>query len=128
MTTKRRGHPERRRAEFAAIVQQIKKNKPRFIRRLQGLIRADGDCLRFLGSHTKDGYGRMNVTYRSERGTRHIQIYAHRLFLILGLCRPIKMDHDAGHQELCRHRDCVLHVFEQHYAANCNTNGTQVPF
>jgi hypothetical protein len=116
---KRRGSVERRRAEFAAISQAVRKNKARFIRRLQGLVRVDGTCVRFLGSHTKDGYGRMNLTYISNNHrARRIQIYAQRLFLILKLGRSIKMEHDAGHEEGCPHRDCVLHLFEQHWVVN----------
>lgn len=133
---KRRGRVERRRAEFAAIQQAVRKNKQRLIRRLQGLVRTDGDCIRFLGSHTKDGYGRLNFTYKTAHSqTRHIQIYAHRAFLILKLGRPIKMDHDAGHEEGCKHRDCVCHVFEQHWTTNSqlafdkkNGDSDQIPF
>lgn len=101
----------------------VRKDKQGFIRRLQGLVRADGPCIRFLGAHTKDGYGRMSLMYRSEAGLKRLQIYAHRLFLVLKLARPVKLEHDAGHEPDCPHRDCVLHVFEQHYALNCNTNG-----
>lgn len=134
---RRRGVKERRHREFRAVVRAVKRDKARFIRRLQGLVtegpivyldegpdgKPIGNCIRFLGAKTKDGYGRLNMM---EKGGKHFQIYAHRLFLILRLGRPIRMDHDAGHMQGCPHRDCVRHVFEQHYAENCNTNG--IPF
>lgn len=121
---KRRGSLTARSREFRAIVRAVKMDKPRFIRRLQGLVRMDGACIRFLGAHTKDGYGRMMLRLPVRNGHMlRLQIYAQRLFLILRLGRAIKLDHDAGHEPECPHRDCVLHVFEQHYALNCDTNG-----
>lgn len=128
---KRQGQEQARKREFLAIVRAVKQNKARFIRRLQRLVYNDGNCVRFLGAHTKDGYGRMTLHLPVRSGTQmkmaKISAYAHRVFLVLKLARPIKMQHDAGHELGCPHRDCVLHVFEQHFALNCNTNGKGDP-
>lgn len=125
---KREGCAQARRREFEIIEAAVRKNKERFVRRLQALVRTDGDCVRFLGARTKDGYGRLSFRY----GGKHVLIYAHRLFLILRLGRQIRLKHDAGHLDTCPHRDCVRHVFEQHYLLNAAGNGKgtaeQFPF
>lgn len=107
--TSSEGSKRRRLLEFQVIVEQVKRDKARFIRRLRGLVRSEGACVLFLGSQRYDGYARMNFRYKG----RHVQIDAQRVFLILKLCRQIKLGHDAGHEPCCPHRHCVLHVFEQ---------------
>lgn len=124
---KRAGNARTREQEFQSIVQAVRKDKAAFIRRLQRLVAVDGPCIRFLGARTKDGYGRVTMSYfRYMPGKRKLQrkkmsVYAHRLFLVLMLGRAIKLRHDAGHELGCPHRDCVRHVFEQPMSENCAT-------
>lgn len=111
---------QRRLREFLAVRNRVRRNKESFIRRLQGLVRsAPNGCVRFLGHHTPDGYGKMNFKLAG----KHIQIGVQRVFLILKLGRQIKLKHDAGHEDDCPFRDCVLHVFEQPTELNSAATG-----
>lgn len=132
-----KGNPLRRRLEYNIVIRQARKDPERLKRRLKGLLNDQtpmlpgiGNCLLWTGSIDKSGYGRINFT---DVGDCHVQIAAHRLFLIMMLRRPIAMKHDAGHMKGCPHRHCVRHVFEQPMAENYNTargkdDGDDVPF
>jgi hypothetical protein len=122
----RHGNPRTRTREYDTILYHVRKNKERFIRRLQGLVREDANgCVLHKGSIDHYGYPRMN--FRDRRG-RHITIHACRVFLILMLARAIKLGHEAGHT--CHNRRCVRHLTELPYDVNARTNGAHadIPF
>lgn len=104
--------------EFNAVAARVRNNKDSFIRRLQALVVMTPEgCVRGLGHHTPDGYVKMNFRYKG----KHIQIGMHRVALILKLGRQIKHKHDAGHEDDCKYRDCIRHVFEQATFLNSQT-------
>lgn len=113
----RNGSAARRRLEFNAIMDQVKRRKEAFTRRLQGRLREVGNCLVYDGTKDHKGYARLNIRYKGKLVTMHAQ----RLFLILRLGRPIKQGHEAGHLPECQHRACVLHLREEHYKSNART-------
>lgn len=75
----KRHSADRRRYEFAILCDQVRRNKERFIRRLQGMVAVDGGCITFLGSKRNDGYGRLSFRYKGKHTTIDVQ----RVFLIL---------------------------------------------
>lgn len=128
----RRGSKRRREAEFK-IVQWQCQNNPRFAARLQGRLKRVNGCVLYDASLTSSGYARVTVWDAAKKKTD--MIHAHRLFLILKLGRPIKLGYDSGHHPLCGHRNCVLHIEEQHYSENAltdpngeNFNVNDIPF
>jgi len=125
----RRGVAARRKLEFAVVCDQVRRRKPQFTARLQRHLRADGGCLLYAGTLDHKGYARINFKY----GGRHVSIGAHRVFLILKICKPIPLEFEAGHEPGCKSRCCVRHVALQHYKSNAVTNGQKaaradVPF
>lgn len=114
MSRRRRGKPSRRQLEFEVVRHHVKKNKVAFIARLQRNVEVSGDCVLWRGSKKSDGYARLNFRYKGG----HVQIDAHRLFLILQIAQPIPQGFEAGHRAGCPHRNCVRHVFLQHYKDN----------
>lgn len=125
----KRHSADRRRLEFRAIRAMVKRNREGFIRRLQGNVESQGGCVLWLGSIDRYGYGRMSVYYKKQR----VLISVQRVFLILTLCRPIRVNHDAGHTNFCPHKHCVLHLFEQRSVENgreaqAKQHGDGVPF
>lgn len=113
----RAGNEARRAKEFAVIVDQVKRRKEAFIKRLEANIVSVGDCLCYTGRKDHNGYPRLNFKYQGE----HITITAARVFLILKLCGPIPLEHEAGHTEECQHRSCVKHLRLEHYTSNAAT-------
>lgn len=114
---KRRGVARRRRLEFDTVVFQVKKDKGRFISRLNRNLRYSEGCLRWKGSRRSNGYGRISVR---KAGGAKLNIDVQRLFLILKLGTPIPMNIEAGHAPGCPNRDCVFHIMPQHYTDNMN--------
>ena len=101
--------------EFEIIVDQVKRRRDEFIARLQRRVsppvpnpELGTPCRFWLGQVTPNGYGR--ISFRLP-GREHTNLYVHRLFLILRLCRPLAADREAGH--LCHNRLCVVHLEEQ---------------
>lgn len=113
----RNGSARRRRLEFNAITDQVKRRKAAFIARLQRRLKQEGHCLIYTGTRDHKGYARLNVRYKGQ----HVSIGAHRAFLILQLGRPIRRGYEAGHSEICQHRACVAHLREEHYRSNAAT-------
>jgi len=100
--------------EYDILVRQCKRNKERLIRRLGARLRRDGECMLWTGAPSKpNGYGKANFW----QDGKITQVYVHRLFLTLRLCRPIAPDMEAGHYK-CFNRLCVVHVEEQTRAEN----------
>lgn len=133
MAIKDRHSLRRRRFEFRVLVHHVKKDKPRLIKRLQNMLtEATGPqgCFVWKGSRhygSPPAYGSINFRYHG----RHVQIGAHRLFLMLMLQRPIKVGYDAGHT--CNNTMCCRHVTEQKSSANVKdrnerAHGDGVPF
>ncbi len=116
----RRGKISRRKREFKFVMHHVKKRGYLFAVYLRSKLRQDGDCQRWTGSRKRAGYGRLTLRMNGER----LSIDVHRLFLILKLKTPIPVGYDAGHQQGCPHRDCVAHVFKQHFADNAETDPT----
>lgn len=114
----RNGNAKRRRLEFNAIMDQVRRRKAQFIARLQRRLRQEGHCLVFEDTRDHKGYARFNVRYKG----KHVTIHAHRAFLILQLGRPIRRGFEAGHSEICDRRQCVAHLREEHYKTNAVTN------
>lgn len=102
----------RRRLEFEIILGQVKKDKERFIARLERNIRREGDCIIWRGRKDTCGYGHINFRHHG----KHHPIAVHRLFLILRLCSPIPAGYEAGHT--CGNRACVKHVQLQTWQHN----------
>lgn len=115
----RKGNPERRALEFAVIVNQVKRNKERFIRRLSRRLVKEGECYVFKGTRDGNGYARLNFRHV---GGRHVTIHAQRVFLILATGAPIPEGYEAGHAKFCKNRACVRHVALEHYKSNASTN------
>lgn len=113
----RNGSARRRRLEFEAITDQIKRRKAAFVERLKRRLEQVGHCLVYKGTLDHKGYARFNVRYKG----KHVSIGAHRAFLILQLGRPIRRGYEAGHSEICEHRACVAHLREEHYRTNAVT-------
>lgn len=114
----RRGKKSRRNLEFAVIRDQIERRSKAFYARLLRHLHRVGDCIVYNGSTVNCGYAAINFSYKG----RHVQIHAHRVFLILKLGTPIPVGIDAGHEFGCPHRNCVLHVFAQPYEDNAVTD------
>lgn len=110
---RRKACPKRAQLEFAVVLDQVRRRKEAFIARLQSLVYADGPCILYKGAKNVNGYGRMNFRFkdhrRRTREASHVQIEAHRLFLILRLGTPIPTDREAGHY-FCHNEACVRHV------------------
>ena len=113
----RKGNKSRRELEFKAVMYQVKKNKTRFINRLQNRIVSVNECLIYKGTKDHKGYARLNLRYLGQ----HITIHAHRLFLILKIGKPIPLAMEAGHLPRCSSRCCVKHVQLEHYKKNAAT-------
>jgi hypothetical protein len=119
----RNGSAKRRRLEFNAVTDQIKRRRVQFMKRLQSRLVARGECLCYRGTLDQKGYARLNVSYWPDENkpSQRVTIGAHRLFLILKLGRPIKRGYEAGHLPICQHRTCVKHLREEHYKTNAST-------
>lgn len=115
----RKGNPETRRLEFAVVMDQVKRRKDAFAKRLTARLRKRGDCTIYDGTLDHKGYARLNIYYQG----RIVTIHAHRLFLIMKLRKPIPLEYEAGHEPDCKHRNCVVHVRLEHYKKNASTNG-----
>ena len=115
----RKGNPETRKLEFDVIMDQVKRRKEAFAARLAKHLRTKGECRLYAGTLDHKGYARLNFRYQG----RHVSIHAHRLFLIMKLRKPIPLEYEAGHEECCKHRNCVIHVRLEHYKKNASTNG-----
>jgi len=96
----------------------IKRDKDGFINRLIRNTESNGECLIWTGAinHKNGGYGtlqfRVPVPRKRGEAGKVITIGAHRLFLMLRLCRPIREGYEAGHFQ-CHDRLCMVHVEEQ---------------
>lgn len=112
----RNGSAQRRKLEFNCVLRAVKKDKAAFTRRLQRRVEALPDGCVVYRATTSDGYPGLTLRHNGE----HLYIKAARVFLILKLARPIRIGHDAGHEEFCKRRDCVRHVFEQPTGDNCS--------
>lgn len=123
----RNGNPERRRKEFLAVQDQIRRRKEAFIARLERRIEPRGECRCYKGSLDHKGYARLTLSYKPDpkKPREVVVIGAHRLFLLLSLQRPIREGYEAGHTEKCEHRTCVAHLREEHYSTNAVTNKAQ---
>lgn len=119
----RNGSAKRRKLEYDAIMDNVKRRKAQFTARLQARLERVGECLCYKGTLDHKGYARLNVSYlRGGKGPAQVvTIHAQRLFLILKLGRPLRRGYEAGHEERCSHRTCVLHVEEEHYKLNAMT-------
>jgi hypothetical protein len=113
----RNGSLPRRRLEFNVIVDQVRRRKAEFIARLQKNLVPVGECLCYRGVTDHKGYPVMNFKYEGQP----VQIGVHRVFAILGACRPIPRGMEAAHGDECKERTCVLHVSLQHYKVNAAT-------
>lgn len=128
MSARRQGRPRRRQLEFEVVRDAVRRDKARFIARLEGCVKAVGECQLWTKSACPSGYGR--TTLWSERLKKNVSIHAHRLFLILKLGRPIRVGYEAGHEAGCVDSLCVRHVEEQHWQENLKqqARGNDVPF
>ena len=113
----REGNAARRQLEFAIVLDQVKRRKEAFIARLSSHIIQRGTCLCYEATKDHKGYARLNFRHKG----KHISIAVQRVFMILKLCKPIPLAHEAGHTEECEHRTCVRHLQLEHYADNAAT-------
>lgn len=116
----RNGSTKRRRLEYDVIMDNVRRRKQQFMRRLESRIVRIGECRVYQGTLDHKGYARLNLSYKPTEDTpaERVTIGAHRLFLILKLRRPIRRGFEAGHLPECEHRACVLHLREEHYKSN----------
>lgn len=96
---------------------QIKRRKDAFMKRLTDRLEQRGGCVCYVGSLDHKGYARLNVRYKGQ----HVTLHAHRVFLILKQQRPIKRGYEAGHLPGCLYRTCVAHLREEHFKSNAST-------
>lgn len=123
---RRKGQPrdglaERRALEFEVLVHQVKKNKERLIKRLQGRLTTVGECFVYNGGRDRAG-GYPKISFR--HNGRHVLIAAVRAFLILKTCAPIPLGFEAGHDCPRHDKGCVRHIALQHWS----TNASGAPF
>jgi hypothetical protein len=112
--------------EFNVIRYHVKRDKARFIARLERNLRHVGECIVATGTADRNGYPRMNFRYKGH----HVTIHTMRVIAILRNCAPIPAGHDVAHSAFCFNRCCVLHTELQHYGRNANTyaNRNRTPF
>lgn len=91
--------------EFELVARQVRRDKERFIQRLQRNVAAHGDCILWQSSVNNKGYPRMNVR---GSGGKHYQLGVHRVFAILMTAQPIPYGHEVDH--VCCRRGCVRHL------------------
>ena len=116
-------NPKLRQLEFEVVLDQVKRRREAFIKRLTQNLKSDGDHVLWTGSVNAKGYPRANFRYAG----RQIRIPVTHIFVILQESRPIPTGYEAGHELWCHHRHCVKHVFLQHYVENvAQSNG--LPF
>lgn len=103
--------------EFEIIVDQVRRRKEAFIQRLSRNVMVvqrhmPEPCQIWTGTSSRY-YGR--ITFRlvgmGNRKESHVQLDAHRVFLILKLGRPIADNMEAGHT--CGESLCMRHIEEQ---------------
>ena len=113
MRQNRAGVEARRLLEFNAVLHAVKRNKARFIQRLQRRLSAEGECFIYRAT-TVDGYPQISLRYAG----KHLCMKAQRLFLILKTGAQIPLGFDAGHFANCPSRACVRHIELQHHTEN----------
>lgn len=91
--------------EFDLVAHHVRKDKERFIQRLQRNVEVDGECVVWVGARNNKGYARMNLR---APGGAHRQLTVHRVFAILATKAPIPYGHEVDH--VCQRRDCVRHL------------------
>lgn len=115
----RKGNPRRRKLEYLAVANQVRKNKDRLIARIQRYTKVQDGHAFWTGAKSKgNNYPVISFMYKGE----HVKITVTRVVLILKLKKPIPLGIDAGHT--CVHSLCIAHIEPQHYTINANYQPT----